>query len=80
MIREIDGEVWMIKRGEKPDWWAKATLDNATGSNFMSDEDIHTSEWKWIDTDDQFHEIIHNNASIDELRHQVLGHLCAIPY
>ena len=80
MIREIDGEVWMVKRGDKPNWWSKATLDNATGSNFMADEDVHTSEWKWIDTDDQFHEIIQNNASISELKHQVLGNLGAIPY
>ena len=80
MLRDIGGEVWMIKRGDNPEWWSKAVLDNATGSNFMADEDVHTSEWKWIDTNDQFDEIVYNDSTLNDLRHQVLGNLGAIPF
>jgi len=46
----------------------------------MADEDIHPSEWKWANTNDKFDEIIYNDSTLLELRHQVLSHLGAIPY
>ena len=80
MIRDIGGEIWWTKRGDNPDWWSKAVLDTQTGSNFMADEDIHPSEWKWANTNDKFDEIVYNDSTLLELRHQVLSHLGAIPY
>ena len=80
MIRDIGGMIWWTKRGDNPDWWSKAVLDTQTGSNFMVDEDIHPSEWKWANTNDRFDEIIYNDSTLVELRHQVLSHLGAIPY
>ncbi len=80
MIRDIGGEIWWTKRGDNPEWWSKAVLDNETGSNFMAEENIHSSEWKWANTNDKFDEIIYNESTLADLKHQVLGHLGAIPY
>ena len=80
MIRDIGGEVWWVKRGDNPEWWSKAVLDTQTGSNFMAEEDIHPSEWKWADTNDRFDEIIYNDSTMSELKHQVLARLGAIPF
>lgn len=75
MIRDIGGEIWWTKRGDNPEWWSKAVLDTQTGSDFMADEDIHPSEWKWANTNDRFDEIIYNENTLDNLRHQVLNRL-----
>ena len=75
MIRDIGGEVWWIRRGELPEWWGSAVLDNTTNSKLMDDHEVHSSEWKWADTNDKFDNIIYNNASMDALRDQVLNHL-----
>ena len=80
MIRDIGGEVWWVKRGNNPEWWSKAVLDTQTGSNFMAEEDVHPSEWKWADTNDRFDEIIYNDSTMSELKHQVLARLGAIPF
>ena len=80
MIRDIGGEIWWTKRGDNPEWWSKAVLDTQTGSNFMADEDIHPSEWKWANTNDRFDEIIYNESSLDDLRYRVLDLLGTIPY
>ena len=75
MIRDIGGEIWWTKRGDNPEWWSKAVLDTQTGSDFMADEEIHPSEWKWANTNDRFDEIIYNESTLDNLRHQVLSRL-----
>ena len=80
MIRDIGGEIWWTKRGDNPDWWSKAVLDTQTGSNFMADEDVHPSEWKWANTNDKFDEIIYNESTLNDLRHLVLSHLGTIPF
>ena len=80
MIRDIGGEIWWVKRGDNPDWWSKAVLDTQTGSNFMADETIHASEWKWADTNDKFDEIIYNDSNLSDLKHQVLANLGSIPF
>jgi len=80
MIRDIGGEIWWTKRGDNPDWWSKAVLDTQTGSNFMADEDVHPSEWKWANTNDKFDEIIYNESTLDDLRYRVLDLLGTIPY
>ena len=57
MIRELGGEVWQVRRGEQPEWFSSAILDNTTGTNHMDNYDIHPSEWKWVNTNDQFSHI-----------------------
>jgi len=75
MIRNLGGKVWQIQRGELPEWFGYAILDNNTGSNLMANYDIHSSEWKWIDSNDKFDKIFYNNTTIIGLRNQVADHL-----
>jgi len=75
MIRELGGEVWQVRRGEQPEWFTSAILDNTTGSNLMENENVHVSEWKWIDSNDKFDQIIYNDSTLEELENQVKGSL-----
>ena len=71
MIRELDGEVWQVRRGEQPDWWQFAVLDNNTDSRFMDEYNVHPSEWKWADSNDKFEHILYNDSTLDALYSQV---------
>lgn len=71
MIREMGGEVWQVRRGELPEWFSSAILDNTTGSNLMDGQDVHVSEWKWIDSNDKFDQIVYNDSTLEELEKQV---------
>lgn len=75
MIKSLGGRVWVVKRGDDPEWIGQAILDNTTGSNFMKQYDVHVSEYSWMNTNDKFDSIIYNNSSLDNLKHQVLNHL-----
>ena len=77
MIRDIGGEIWWVQRGELPEWWSSAVVDNNTGTKLMMAYDIHTSEYKWADSDDKFNNIIHNNSSLEKLKSQVLDRLAS---
>jgi hypothetical protein len=65
--QQLNGSVWWIKRGELPDWYRTAAVDNEIGSNDMLTKysEVHESEYKWINT--QFDNIIENDSSIEEL-------------
>jgi hypothetical protein len=67
VIQQLNGSVWWIKRGELPDWYRTAAVDNEIGSNDMLTKysEVHESEYKWINT--QFDNIIENDSSIEEL-------------
>ena len=71
MIREMGGEVWQVRRGELPEWFSSAILDNTTGSNLMDGQNVHVSEWKWIDSNDKFDQIVYNDSTLEELEKQV---------
>jgi hypothetical protein len=77
VIQELGGEVWNVRRGELPDWWGYAIQDNNSDSSLMKDyhSDIHQSEWKWIDDDNQFDKILHNDDSIKTLYSKVFDSL-----
>mgnify|MGYP000147246989 CR=1 FL=1 len=78
VIQELGGEVWNVRRGELPDWWGYAIQDNNNSdSSLMKDyhSDIHQSEWKWIDDDNQFDKILHNDDSIKTLYSKVFDSL-----
>jgi len=81
MIRELDGEVWQIKRGDDPEWFEKAIFDNnnPNTSNLMIDIDIHPSEYKWIDVNTKFSCILHNNSTIQDLKKLVLDQITNTP-
>ena len=65
--QQLNGLVWWIRRGELPDWYRTAAVDNEIGSNDMLTKysEVHESEYRWINT--QFDNIIDNDSSIEEL-------------
>ena len=69
--QQLNGSVWWIKRGELPDWYRTAAVDNEIGSNDMLTKysEVHESEYRWINT--QFDNIIENDSSIEELGYVV---------
>lgn len=81
MIRDLGGEIWQVKRGEDPDWFAKAIFDNNNPetSNLMIDVDVHESEYKWIDVNTKFDSIIRNEGTIGELKASVLHEITNFP-
>lgn len=78
MITDLGGQIWQVRRGQMPEWWEFAIIDNTTSdSNFMSEYKIHPSEWKWADRNDTFDAVIENNSTLDDLKDQVLNHLAS---
>ena len=75
VIRELGGQIWQVKRGADPEWFGSAILDNQTGSDLMAGYDIHASEYKWIDTNNNFDAILYNDGTIQDLKSQVEDHL-----
>jgi len=74
VIKDIGGQVWNVRRGELPNWWGYAIQDNNnTKSSLMKDyhSDVHQSEWRWIDKDEQFGNILYNDDSIEALYSKV---------
>jgi len=74
VINNLGGKIWNVRRGELPSWWGYAIQDNHhPDSSLMKDyhSDVHQSEWRWIDKDDQFGNILHNDGSIEALYSKV---------
>lgn len=72
MIRDLGGTTWQVRRGEMPEWVDKAISDNRYDTNWMSDySEIHESEWRWIDYDQEFGAVINNNGTLDDLKSTV---------
>ena len=63
MIKEVNGEVWRICRGQDPQWFISYVKDNIVPT------DVHESEWQWAKLD--FDCVIHNNDTIIDLKNQV---------
>ena len=63
IIKSLNGEVWNVRRGELPEWWGTAILDNQTNSTLMKDNhpEVHQSEWRWISTNDTFDKVLYND-------------------
>jgi hypothetical protein len=79
MIRELGGEIWRVQRGEVPEWYGCAMLDNTTGSNLMEEYDVHVSEYKWIDMNNKFDTTLYNNSTMDDLKQSVLDQISNLP-
>jgi len=74
VINNLGGKIWNVRRGELPQWWGYAIQDNHhPASSLMKDyhPDVHQSEWRWIDKDETFGNILHNDDSIESLYSQV---------
>jgi len=79
MIRELGGEIWRVQRGDIPEWYGCAMLDNTTGSNLMEAYDVHPSEYKWIDMNNKFDVTLYNEGTIEDLRQLVLNEITNSP-
>jgi len=81
MIRDLGGEIWQVKRGKDPEWFARAIFDNNNPetSNLMSGYDVHESEYKWIDVNTRFDCILNNNGTLLELQSLVLNQIANFP-
>ena len=64
MVRELNGQLWQVRRGKLPDWFVGA-------QNGYIPKDVHSSETQWIMPDNKFDEIIHNNDTIENLHKKV---------
>ena len=69
MIKEVNGEVWRICRGQDPQWFISYVKDNIVPT------DVHESEWQWAKLD--FDCVIHNNDTVIDLKNQVSNHLAS---
>ena len=79
MIRELGGEIWRVQRGDVPEWYGCAMLDNTTGGNLMESYDVHVSEYKWIDMNNKFNTTIYNNSTLEQLKQLVLDEISNLP-
>ena len=81
-IKRSGGKVIWVQRGDLPDWYTTALIDNKTaGRHASADKEkkhvgmkyeypgIHASEWAWIGT--EFDAEIDNNGTIEELYAQI---------
>lgn len=72
VIHDLGGHVWRVDRGEPPAWIDKAISDNRYDTTWMTDHpEVHESEWRWIDYDSEFHAVIKNDGSLEELKAKV---------
>lgn len=81
VITELGGQVWQVRRGDKPDWWVTAInvnenpSDNKSNSMTVVFPEVHASEWKWAARDEKFDAIIENNSTLEQLEKVVLESL-----
>tara|TARA_Y100000114_G_C11743158_1_gene320144 strand:+ start:150 stop:800 length:651 start_codon:yes stop_codon:yes gene_type:complete len=68
MIKEVGGKVWVVIRGQTPNW-----LIEYQRHDIIPPKNIHSSEYRWVKEKKDV--VIDNNGSIEELRDQVLSHL-----
>jgi len=71
LIRNMNGHIVWVQRGELPEWYNIANTANA--GNIVSQrimnttyKDVHKSEWDWVGYDSDF--IISNNGSLADLQ------------
>ncbi len=79
MIRDLGGEIWRVQRGDIPEWYGCAMLDNTTGGDLMEAYDVHPSEYKWIDMNNKFDVTLYNEGTIEDLRQLVLNEIANSP-
>jgi hypothetical protein len=69
MIKEVNGQVWWVKRGTLPMWFR---MYQDIG---QKPKDIHPSEWAWANVN--FDAVLENNSTVAGLKNQVQDHLVA---
>jgi hypothetical protein len=80
-VSEWGGECYRVKRGDDPEWYRTAEIQNTATRNNVNVKvgktmenlypDIHISEWAWIGS--EYTGTIYNGGSIDDLSNLVDG-------
>lgn len=65
MVKELGGAIWQVRRGELPQWFIDWR------DNSVPPENVHKSEYMWVDCDSNFDAIIENNTDLASLEHKV---------
>jgi len=63
MIQNMNGEVWVVKRGQDPQWLTDYIERGIQPPN------IHQSEWAWAKS--QFNQVILNDGTLDDLKEKI---------
>jgi hypothetical protein len=63
IIKNMNGQVWRIKRGNDPKWLIEYVQDG------RGPVDIHPSEWDWANSN--FDHVIENNSTLNDLMHSI---------
>ena len=73
MIREVFGTIIRVRRGEEPEWYDTALIQNKELSRIdmmkKSYPNVHFSEWAWIGTEPDY--LIKNDSTMEVLKHKV---------
>lgn len=78
-IREYNGIVIRVKRGNDPDWYPVALRANSgdiEAQVAMKKMKIHVSEWDWIGSSFDF--VIENNGTLDDLEKNIMRILTSL--
>lgn len=78
-IRKSGGLIVEVKRGDRPEWYTTALLentDNQTGSMSKHWPNIHVSEWAWIGQKIDY--TITNDGTLNDLKRTVFNVLTEI--
>lgn len=73
MIQEEGGISIEVQRGIQPHWYsvaARANRGDAKAIQFMDEQSIHESEWKWVGSPIDY--LIDNNGTKEELKKKVV--------
>lgn len=71
-IKQLNGQVIWIVRGELPNWYefaVQANQGDPAAQEYLNESKIHSSETSWVGT--KFDHIVFNNNSIDILYNQL---------
>ena len=74
LIKEMNGKVIWVQRGELPEWYdtaVKANQGNVVAKRIMETKyrDVHSSEWDWVGFDVDY--VITNNGTLEDLYDQI---------
>ena len=79
VIKQLNGQVWQVRRGQLPIWWATAMSINANWDSVEGSyhsmtavfPEVHENEWRWVSEDKNFTQVITNDSTVENLSEKV---------
>jgi hypothetical protein len=65
MINSVQGQVWQVRRGDLPQWFYDRR------DHGEKPENVHPSEWAWIESNSSFDQIVSNDTTLEDLQKKV---------